>query len=260
MPAPGQINIVVGFQKIHNLTRSKGDFSLGTFELPIMRLKGILGAGVMMMLNNMAAKGQVLDNLISLTPVFDGEDAEQDPYTPEPNIAGNESQSLVPVSQLDGVNVFVFNLEDDPYEKKNLADDEEYADVRAELEGRLDFFRGQEVTEDPELTRDNKVLGDAGGVVPFIDFDAPPQKPDTPRPEAALLGVPNLVFVLMDDVGGNDLGYEASTWIDFATPNMDALVADGVHLTRHYGGWVCAPTRCGLGALLRNIIVLVPLF
>jgi arylsulfatase A-like enzyme len=56
---------------------------------------------------------------------------------------------------------------------------------------------------------------------------------------ALLFDAPTIVFVLMDDVGWNDVGFHQeapSTWLDFATPNMDALVAKGVRLTSHYTG------------------------
>lgn len=75
--------------------------------------------------------------------------------------------------------------------------------------------------------------------MPFSgDYANPPIKPTisaTPRPLA-----PNLVFVLMDDVGWNDVGFnneeEGSTWLKDATPNMDALAAKGIRLANHYTG------------------------
>ncbi|MEG2527804.1 MAG: arylsulfatase [Mucinivorans sp.] len=56
---------------------------------------------------------------------------------------------------------------------------------------------------------------------------------------------PNVVFFLMDDMGYGDLSIMGSTRI--ATPNIDALAANGKMLTQHYAGApVSAPSRCVL--------------
>lgn len=56
---------------------------------------------------------------------------------------------------------------------------------------------------------------------------------------------PNVVLVLMDDMGYGDMGCYAPTPI--RTPNMDALAATGVRFTHMYSAApVCTPSRCGL--------------
>src|SRR5688500_9987913 len=56
---------------------------------------------------------------------------------------------------------------------------------------------------------------------------------------------PNVVLVMMDDLGYGDLGsYGAS---DVRTPNIDRLAREGVRLTDAYAnGPVCTPTRAAL--------------
>jgi arylsulfatase A-like enzyme len=56
---------------------------------------------------------------------------------------------------------------------------------------------------------------------------------------------PNVVLVLMDDIGYGDLGsYGAS---DAKTPNLDRLAREGVRLTDAYAnGPMCSPTRAAL--------------
>src|SRR5918999_4961207 len=53
---------------------------------------------------------------------------------------------------------------------------------------------------------------------------------------------PNVVLIMMDDLGYGDLGsYGAS---DAKTPNLDRLAREGVRLTDAYAnGPVCTPTR-----------------
>ncbi|MCB1091774.1 MAG: sulfatase-like hydrolase/transferase, partial [Verrucomicrobiae bacterium] len=55
---------------------------------------------------------------------------------------------------------------------------------------------------------------------------------------------PNIIFVLVDDMGYADLGAMGSQ--DILTPNIDRLASEGVKLTDFYANApVCSPTRCG---------------
>tara|TARA_R110000850_G_scaffold17996_4_gene54598 strand:+ start:537 stop:2726 length:2190 start_codon:yes stop_codon:yes gene_type:complete len=56
---------------------------------------------------------------------------------------------------------------------------------------------------------------------------------------------PNIVYILMDDLGYGDLGCFGQETL--TTPHIDQLAVDGMKLTRHYSGsTVCAPSRCVL--------------
>ena len=48
---------------------------------------------------------------------------------------------------------------------------------------------------------------------------------------------PHIVFVLVDDLGYSDVGYQSS-WQRNATPTIDHLANNGVVLTRYYSAWV----------------------
>ncbi|WP_181898330.1 arylsulfatase [Alteromonas aestuariivivens] len=53
---------------------------------------------------------------------------------------------------------------------------------------------------------------------------------------------PNLVFILADDIGFNDLSVNGQ--LHFRTPNLDQLAAQGTRFTNFYAGSaVCAPSR-----------------
>ena len=54
---------------------------------------------------------------------------------------------------------------------------------------------------------------------------------------------PNIVFILVDDLGWGDLGYLGS---EIKTPRIDQLAASGVRLDRNYVFPICSPTRAAL--------------
>ena len=73
---------------------------------------------------------------------------------------------------------------------------------------------------------------------------------------------PNIVLIVADDLGYSDLGSFGS---EIATPNLDALAADGVQLTNFHVGPTCSPTRsmlmsgtdnhvAGLGSMAEEIL------
>ncbi|XP_070564221.1 arylsulfatase B-like [Ptychodera flava] len=51
---------------------------------------------------------------------------------------------------------------------------------------------------------------------------------------------PNIIFILADDLGWNDVGYHDSV---IQTPNIDRLAAEGVKLENYYVTPICTPTR-----------------
>ena len=54
---------------------------------------------------------------------------------------------------------------------------------------------------------------------------------------------PNIVIILADDMGWNDVGYHGS---EIRTPHIDRLAADGLALERFYAQPACSPTRAAL--------------
>ncbi len=56
---------------------------------------------------------------------------------------------------------------------------------------------------------------------------------------------PNVILILIDDLGWGDLGCYGNDFVD--TPRIDRLAAEGVRFTDAYAaGAVCSPTRCAL--------------
>ncbi|MBT5560447.1 MAG: sulfatase-like hydrolase/transferase, partial [Proteobacteria bacterium] len=54
---------------------------------------------------------------------------------------------------------------------------------------------------------------------------------------------PNVVFIIADDLGFNDVGYNGS---EIRTPRLDAMANEGLQLDRFYAHPVCSPTRAAL--------------
>lgn len=54
---------------------------------------------------------------------------------------------------------------------------------------------------------------------------------------------PNVIFILVDDMGWNDVGYNGS---EIATPNLDQMANAGMRLDRNYVYPICSPTRAAL--------------
>ncbi len=63
--------------------------------------------------------------------------------------------------------------------------------------------------------------------------------------ETSNMDKPNIVYIMVDDLGYGDLGCYGQKRIK--TPSLDRMAAEGMRFTDHYAGsTVCAPSRCVL--------------
>ncbi len=71
------------------------------------------------------------------------------------------------------------------------------------------------------------------------------QQPAAEDPGPADPAQPNILVIMADDLGYNDLGANGGdTLVD--TPRLDAFASEGLRFTRHYSYAVCAPARVAL--------------
>ena len=57
---------------------------------------------------------------------------------------------------------------------------------------------------------------------------------------------PHLMFLLIDDWGWANFGHHNDQNPEVVTPNLNALVKDGIELEQHYAFKYCSPSRCAL--------------
>ena len=57
---------------------------------------------------------------------------------------------------------------------------------------------------------------------------------------------PNIIFILVDDVGWADFSYNVNGNTSISTPNIDRIAKKGIKLKRHYAQPTCTPSRASL--------------
>jgi arylsulfatase A-like enzyme len=139
---------------------------------------------------------------------------------------------------------FLYDISNDPTEESNLYDDDSYEDIKSTFKERLDYWSG--IVEDPDVpdwSDADSTYEELGGIGAWLTSDYEPMVvPHLYDYEYA----PNIVFVLVDDWGWNDIGWR-STYLSWTTPTIDRLAEEGVRLNNHYTHELCVPTR---GALM----------
>lgn len=91
----------------------------------------------------------------------------------------------------------------------------------------------------------NGTLGDTTFTISFSNATATVIATATSvvKQAAPLSTRPNVIVMLVDDMGWADLGCYGS---EIPTPNIDALAADGLRFRQLYNGARCSPTRCSI--------------
>lgn len=76
----------------------------------------------------------------------------------------------------------------------------------------------------------------------FSIFNTLPFAAGENRPPVVSSSNPNIIFLMADDLGFGDVGFNGNELVQ--TPNLDRMAGDGIRFTRFYSvGPVCSPTR-----------------
>jgi arylsulfatase A-like enzyme len=89
-------------------------------------------------------------------------------------------------------------------------------------------------------TFDARGEDDFKGIIGRTAKDSRPAPPQVVRPKS---GSPNVVYILLDDVGFADLGCYGS---EIQTPNIDRLAQSGLRYNNFHTRSICSPTRAAL--------------
>jgi arylsulfatase A-like enzyme len=96
------------------------------------------------------------------------------------------------------------------------------------------------VTSAVRPTSDGPAYRGFQGKVGTTFADSEPWWPERPKPPA---GAPNVIVVLVDDMGFSDIGCFGS---EIETPNLDAIAAQGIRYANFHVTPLCSPTRAAL--------------
>lgn len=83
----------------------------------------------------------------------------------------------------------------------------------------------------------------SAAVASFVERTA--KNPLAPSSTEGTSSAAHIVFVLVDDMGSNDIGYQSHD-LSGLTPAIDALAADGIRLSNYYSMHMCTPARAAL--------------
>eukprot|EP01084_Bolivina_argentea_P075263 136448_1 len=89
-----------------------------------------------------------------------------------------------------------------------------------------------------ESNQSNQSFQEHHEALPDNNYEATHQ--DTPTSYHHSLQKPNIIFIIADDLGINDIGYNAK---DINTPNLNYLAKNGIKLSNYYTLCVCSPAR-----------------
>jgi arylsulfatase A-like enzyme len=135
---------------------------------------------------------------------------------------------------------WMFDISSDPQESVNVLFEDEYTSIKADIMSLVSFKLADVVAPDePDGTNQKSTWKKAGGVVPWIDDDSCREIEQIYN--ADYTG-PNIVFVLVDDWGYNDIGYRSS-YLSWTTPTIDRLAREGIKLENYHTHQLCAPSR-----------------
>lgn len=139
-----------------------------------------------------------------------------------------------------------FNLSSDFDESINLFSLDESHDIISTLQQKAIRWSGLlKAPSVPDLGAAEGAWSKCGGVCPWIENDDL-YSPFNVEVKYTYYDAPNIVMVMVDDWGWNDIGFR-STYMNWTTPTIDSIAEEGIKLENYFTHETCVPSR---GALM----------
>ena len=144
------------------------------------------------------------------------------------------------------IETYMVDMNTDPFEQNDMLKDmsETTEQLLGRIQERVEYWRQHVGTvETPNVDLKKPAWKKAGGIVPWIEDEI--YERETPPLKYSNPSAPHIVFILIDDWGWNDIGYQ-STWLSWTTPTVDRLAQQGIKLSNYWTSCLCAPSRGSL--------------
>jgi arylsulfatase A-like enzyme len=140
-------------------------------------------------------------------------------------------------------NKYLYHIDTDPYENKDVIDNDKFATDLAYMEERREYWSTLTISpSQPDVTNQSFAWETCGRVCPWTISDYTKLSVDQIYSYSE---APHIVYVLVDDWGYNDYGAR-STYLSWTTPNIDKLASEGILLENYYTSELCGPSRGSL--------------
>jgi hypothetical protein len=143
--------------------------------------------------------------------------------------------------KIDGL-VSIYDLSNDPFEATSLFGDASLSNYQSMFEQRMSVVKKEVLNATSVQQSDsvNSIFKTYGGTVPWLSDMSNAEKPVVERTNQPSTNAPNIVFMLLDDVGINDMTYNDTNtgWLFGTTRNLLQFAREGITLTNHFTAWV----------------------
>lgn len=172
-------------------------------------------------------------------PAYDFEDDEDEDASRElcymPSLMYSHEAPPDPMTLID-----FYDLRIDPTELSSLVGNESYLEAYESNWASCEAWN--QLVLDPEVPDDYEkasVWKECGGVCPWLEDDF---EPLVVEQIYSYDSAPHIIFALVDDWGWNDVGWR-STYLNWTTPTIDRMAAEGVKLGNYFTHFSCVPSR-----------------
>jgi hypothetical protein len=142
---------------------------------------------------------------------------------------------------------YLWDMSVDKLETNDLYGNPAYEEVQSQLLDMVMEWQGlagacDSIFDTMTTAQADLIYAQCGGICPNLTTDF------YERPISQIYfpsNPPNIVFILADDWGWNDVGFR-STYMSWTTPTIDSYVKQGISLENYFTHYYCIPSRAAL--------------